>query len=34
VGAARNPPRFLRHGDVVEITITGLGTLRNPVRHA
>jgi 2-keto-4-pentenoate hydratase/2-oxohepta-3-ene-1,7-dioic acid hydratase in catechol pathway len=33
VGAARNPPRFLRAGDVVEITIDGLGTLRNPVRH-
>jgi 2-keto-4-pentenoate hydratase/2-oxohepta-3-ene-1,7-dioic acid hydratase in catechol pathway len=34
VGAARNPPRFLRAGDVVEITIDTLGTLRNPVRHA
>jgi 2-keto-4-pentenoate hydratase/2-oxohepta-3-ene-1,7-dioic acid hydratase in catechol pathway len=33
VGAARTPPRFLRDGDVVEITIDGLGTLRNPVRH-
>jgi 2-keto-4-pentenoate hydratase/2-oxohepta-3-ene-1,7-dioic acid hydratase in catechol pathway len=33
VGAARNPPRFLREGDVVEIAIDGLGTLRNPVRH-
>jgi 2-keto-4-pentenoate hydratase/2-oxohepta-3-ene-1,7-dioic acid hydratase in catechol pathway len=32
VGAARTPPRFLRHGDVVEITIEQLGTLRNPVR--
>ena len=31
VGAARTPPRFLRHGDVVEITIEGIGTLRNPV---
>jgi 2-keto-4-pentenoate hydratase/2-oxohepta-3-ene-1,7-dioic acid hydratase in catechol pathway len=34
VGAARTPPRFLREGDVVEITIDGLGTLRNPVREA
>jgi 2-keto-4-pentenoate hydratase/2-oxohepta-3-ene-1,7-dioic acid hydratase in catechol pathway len=33
VGAARNPPRFLRPGDVVEISITGLGTLRNPIKH-
>jgi len=33
VGAARNPPRFLREGDVVEITINGLGTLRNRVEH-
>lgn len=33
VGAARTPPRFLRSGDVVEISIDGLGTLRNPVRH-
>jgi 2-keto-4-pentenoate hydratase/2-oxohepta-3-ene-1,7-dioic acid hydratase in catechol pathway len=32
VGAARTPPRFLRDGDVVEITIESVGTLRNPVR--
>jgi 2-keto-4-pentenoate hydratase/2-oxohepta-3-ene-1,7-dioic acid hydratase in catechol pathway len=31
VGTARQPPRFLRDGDVIEISITGLGTLRNPV---
>jgi 2-keto-4-pentenoate hydratase/2-oxohepta-3-ene-1,7-dioic acid hydratase in catechol pathway len=31
VGAARTPPRFLREGDVVEISIRGLGKLRNPV---
>ena len=31
VGAARNPPRWLVDGDTVEITIEGLGTLRNPV---
>ena len=31
VGAARTPPRWLRNGDVVEISIGGLGTLRNPV---
>jgi 2-keto-4-pentenoate hydratase/2-oxohepta-3-ene-1,7-dioic acid hydratase in catechol pathway len=32
VGAARTPPRFLRDGDVVEVSIEGLGTLRNTVR--
>ena len=31
VGAARTPPRFLRPGDVVETTIGGVGTMRNPV---
>lgn len=31
VGAARNPPRFLRPGDVVTITIDGVGVLSNPV---
>lgn len=33
VGAARTPPRFLKAGDVIEVTITGLGSLRNPVKH-
>ncbi|HYO25560.1 MAG TPA: fumarylacetoacetate hydrolase family protein [Lacipirellulaceae bacterium] len=31
VGMARNPPVFLQPGDVVEVGIPGLGTLRNPV---
>lgn len=31
VGFSRKPPVFLQPGDVVEITIEGLGTLRNPV---
>lgn len=31
VGVARKPQRFLRPGDVVEITIEKLGTLSNPV---
>jgi len=31
VGAARTPPRWLVDGDIVEISIGGLGTLRNPV---
>jgi 2-keto-4-pentenoate hydratase/2-oxohepta-3-ene-1,7-dioic acid hydratase in catechol pathway len=31
VGAARTPPRWLVDGDVVEITVEGVGTLRNPV---
>ncbi len=33
VGAAKDPPRFLRPGDEVEIAIDGLGSLRNPVVH-
>jgi len=32
VGFTREPPRFLRSGDVVECTVQGIGTLRNPVR--
>ena len=32
VGAARKPPVWLRDGDVVEVEIPGVGTLRNPVR--
>jgi 2-keto-4-pentenoate hydratase/2-oxohepta-3-ene-1,7-dioic acid hydratase in catechol pathway len=32
VGDSRRPPRYLRDGDVVEITVGGVGTLRNPVR--
>jgi len=31
VGIGFDPPRYLAHGDVVEITIDGIGTLRNPV---
>lgn len=31
VGMARTPPRWLEDGDVVEVTIAGVGTLRNPV---
>jgi len=31
VGFARDPQRWLQDGDVVEISIGGLGTLRNPV---
>lgn len=29
VGVARNPPRFLRAGDIVETEISGLGFMRN-----
>jgi 2-keto-4-pentenoate hydratase/2-oxohepta-3-ene-1,7-dioic acid hydratase in catechol pathway len=32
VGLGFDPPRFLTSGDVVEITITGLGTLSNRIR--
>lgn len=31
VGAARKPPVFMKPGDVCEIEIEGIGTLRNPV---
>jgi 2-keto-4-pentenoate hydratase/2-oxohepta-3-ene-1,7-dioic acid hydratase in catechol pathway len=31
VGFARKPPVFLRAGDVVEVTVGGIGTLRNQV---
>lgn len=31
VGFARTPPEFFRHGDVVEISIQKIGTLRNAV---
>jgi 2-keto-4-pentenoate hydratase/2-oxohepta-3-ene-1,7-dioic acid hydratase in catechol pathway len=31
VGDSRVPPRYLEEGDVVEITVDGVGTLRNPV---
>ena len=31
VGFKRNPPIFLRHGDVVEVEIERIGILRNPV---
>lgn len=34
VGMGRHPPVFLRPGDVVEVEISGLGTLRNPVVSA
>ena len=31
-GSTRTPPEFLKSGDVVEVEIDGVGTLRNPVR--
>lgn len=31
VGIGFDPPRYLRSGDVVEVEIDGIGTLRNPV---
>jgi 2-keto-4-pentenoate hydratase/2-oxohepta-3-ene-1,7-dioic acid hydratase in catechol pathway len=34
VGVFRDPPEFLAPGDVVEVTIEKLGTLRNPVVRA
>lgn len=34
VGMSRTPPRWLEDGDVVEVTVEGIGTLRNTVRRA
>ncbi len=34
VGVGRKPPVFMREGDVVEVEISGIGTLRNTVRAA
>jgi 2-keto-4-pentenoate hydratase/2-oxohepta-3-ene-1,7-dioic acid hydratase in catechol pathway len=31
VGDSRTPPRYLREGDVMEVSVSGVGTLRNPV---
>lgn len=31
IGATRNPPGFLRAGDMVRVEIDGIGTLENPV---
>jgi acylpyruvate hydrolase len=31
VGDARDPKRYLREGDIVDITVSGVGTLSNPV---
>jgi 2-keto-4-pentenoate hydratase/2-oxohepta-3-ene-1,7-dioic acid hydratase in catechol pathway len=31
VGDSRQPPRYLRAGDTVEIYVGGVGTLTNPV---
>jgi 2-keto-4-pentenoate hydratase/2-oxohepta-3-ene-1,7-dioic acid hydratase in catechol pathway len=31
IGGARKPPEWLKEGDVVQIEITGLGVLENPV---
>jgi 2-keto-4-pentenoate hydratase/2-oxohepta-3-ene-1,7-dioic acid hydratase in catechol pathway len=31
VGAKRTPPLWMKHGDTVEVEISGIGVLRNPV---
>ena len=31
VGAYRKPPVWMKPGDVVEVEVSGVGTLRNPV---
>ena len=32
VGWGRKPQLFLKHGDVLETEIVGVGTLRNPIK--
>jgi 2-keto-4-pentenoate hydratase/2-oxohepta-3-ene-1,7-dioic acid hydratase in catechol pathway len=32
VGFARKPPLFMKHGDVCEVEIEGIGLLRNPIQ--
>jgi 2-keto-4-pentenoate hydratase/2-oxohepta-3-ene-1,7-dioic acid hydratase in catechol pathway len=34
VGDKREPPVYMNAGDVIEVEITGLGTLRNVVTNA
>ena len=34
VGVRRNPPLFMKPGDVVEVEIDGIGILRNPIAQA
>lgn len=34
VGAGRKPPEFVKSGDVVTITIEGIGTLQTPIKAA
>ena len=34
VGMARKPPLYMKAGDVCEVEIEGIGTLRNPVKEA
>ena len=31
VGFKRNPPEFLKHGDVIDVAVEGIGVLSNPV---
>ena len=31
VGVYRTPPLWMKHGDTVEVEISAIGTLRNPV---
>ena len=31
VGAAREPPVFMKAGDICEVEIEGIGILRNPI---
>jgi 2-keto-4-pentenoate hydratase/2-oxohepta-3-ene-1,7-dioic acid hydratase in catechol pathway len=33
VGFARNPPQWMKSGDLLETHIDGIGTLRNPIGH-
>jgi 2-keto-4-pentenoate hydratase/2-oxohepta-3-ene-1,7-dioic acid hydratase in catechol pathway len=34
IGSTREPPLLLTDGDVVSVTVDGVGSLRNPVKAA
>jgi 2-keto-4-pentenoate hydratase/2-oxohepta-3-ene-1,7-dioic acid hydratase in catechol pathway len=33
VGFTREPPVFMKEGDVIEVDISGIGVLRNPIAN-
>lgn len=33
IGNKRNPPVFMKHGDVIEVEVSEIGTLRNSIKN-